>query len=209
MSDVAMTRGGWFSLTSSALTAVVVGFASTILVIMQAAQAVGATPSQQASWAAVLCFGMAVTTLYLCWAHKMPIITAWSTPGAALIATSAVGVTYANALGAFAVAGLLMALAALVKPLARAIAQIPAPLASAMLAGVLLHYTLGVPAAALAMPQCVAAGGGVFWFAVELSAVCRSCCCSARRCHGSFCRRLCERLLRGWGDTAGMDHTAV
>ena len=150
-----VSRAGWFSLTTSAATAVVVGFASTILVIMQAAQAVGATPSQQASWAAMLCFGMAVTTLYLCWAHKMPIITAWSTPGAALIATSAVGVTYANALGAFVVAGLLMALAALVKPLARAIAQIPAPIASAMLAGVLLHYTLGVPAAALAMPQYV------------------------------------------------------
>ena len=150
-----VTGAGWFSLTTSAVTAVVVGFASTILVIMQAAQAVGATPSQQASWAAVLCFGMAATTLYLCWAHKMPIITAWSTPGAALIATSAIGFTYANALGAFVVAGLLMALAALVKPLARAIAQIPGPIASAMLAGVLLHYTLGVPAAALAMPRYV------------------------------------------------------
>jgi benzoate membrane transport protein len=153
MNDV--TARQWFSLTSSALTAVVVGFASTILVIMQAAQAVGATPLQQASWAAVLCFGMAVTSFILSWRHRMPIITAWSTPGAALIATSAVGVTYANALGAFVVAGLLMCLAALVKPLARAIAEIPAPIAAAMLAGVLLKYTLGVPAAALAMPLYV------------------------------------------------------
>ena len=153
MNDV--TARQWFSLTSSALTAVVVGFASTILVIMQAAQAVGATPLQQASWAAVLCFGMAVTSFILSWRHRMPIITAWSTPGAALIATSAVGVTYANALGAFVFAGLLMCLAALVKPLARAIAEIPAPIAAAMLAGVLLKYTLGVPAAALAMPLYV------------------------------------------------------
>ena len=134
MSDVAVSRGGWFSLISSAATAVVVGFASTILLIMQAAQAVGATPSQQASWAAVLCFGMAVTSFYLSWAHKMPIITAWSTPGAALIATSAAGISYENALGAFVVSGLLMCLAALLKPLARAIAQIPAPIAAAMLA---------------------------------------------------------------------------
>ncbi len=155
MSDVAVLRSGWFSIISSAATAVVVGFASTILLIMQAAQAVGATPSQQASWAAVLCFGMAATTLYLSWAHKMPIITAWSTPGAALIATSASGISYENALGAFVVAGLLMCLTALVKPLARAIAQIPAPIAAAMLAGVLLKYTLGVPAAALSMPLFV------------------------------------------------------
>ncbi len=155
MSDVAVTRGGWFSLISSAATAVVVGFASSILIIMQAAQAVGATPSQQASWAAVLCYGMALTSFYLSWRHRMPIITAWSTPGAALIATSASGVAYENALGAFVVAGLLMCLAALVKPLAKAIAQIPSPIAAAMLAGVLLKYTLGVPAAALSMPLFV------------------------------------------------------
>lgn len=155
MSDVAVSRGGWFSLISSAATAVVVGFASTILLIVQAAQAVGATPSQQASWVAVLCFGMAVTSFYLSWTHRMPIITAWSTPGAALIATSAAGISYENALGAFVVSGLLMALTALIKPLARAIAQIPAPIAAAMLAGVLLKYTLGVPAAALSMPLFV------------------------------------------------------
>ena len=166
MNDV--TARQWFSLTSSAVTAVVVGFASTILVIMQAAQAVGATPSQQASWAAVLCFGMAVTSFILSWRHRMPIITAWSTPGAALIATSAAGVTYANALGAFVVAGLLMCLAALVKPLARAIAEIPSPIAAAMLAGVLLKYTLGVPAAALAMPLYVVPLIIVF-FALRLS----------------------------------------
>jgi benzoate membrane transport protein len=163
-----VTRGGWFSLTSSALTAVVVGFASTILVIMQAAQAVGATPSQQASWAAVLCFGMAITSFFLSWQHKMPIITAWSTPGAALIATSAAGVTYPHALGAFVVAGFLMALAALIKPLARAIAQIPAPIASAMLAGVLLKYALGVPAAALVLPYYVVPLVVVF-FALRMS----------------------------------------
>ena len=148
-------RGGWFSLTSSALTAVVVGFASTILVIMEAARAVGATPSQQASWAAALCFGMAVTTFFLSWRYKMPMITAWSTPGAVLIATSATGVTYANALGAFVVAGVLMLVAGLIKPLEKAIEKIPAPLAAAMLAGVLLRYTLGVPGAAMAMPYFV------------------------------------------------------
>ena len=149
------SRGGWFSLTSSALTAVVVGFASTILVIMEAARAVGATPSQQASWAAALCFGMAVTTFILSWRYKMPMITAWSTPGAVLIATSATGVTYANALGAFVVAGVLMLVAGLIKPLEKAIEKIPAPLAAAMLAGVLLRYTLGVPGAAMAMPLFV------------------------------------------------------
>lgn len=148
-------RAGWFSLISATVTAVIVGFASTILLIMEAARAVGATPSQQASWASALCIGMAISSFVLSWRYRMPIITAWSTPGAVLIATSATGVTYATALGAFVVAGLLMVVAGLIKPLERAIEKIPAAVAAAMLAGVLLRYTLGVPGVALADPVFV------------------------------------------------------
>ena len=82
-------------------------------------------------------------------------ITAWSTPGAVLIATSGAGINFPNALGAFLVAGVLMVVAGLIKPLEKAIEKIPAPIAAAMLAGVLLRYTLGVPGAALAMPWMV------------------------------------------------------
>ena len=149
------SRAGWFGLISATLTAVVVGFASTILLIMEAARAVGATPSQQASWAAALCIGMAVSSFILSWRYRMPMITAWSTPGAVLIATSGGGISYPDALGAFLVAGLLMVVAGLIKPLEKAIEKIPAPIAAAMLAGVLLRYTLGVPGAAMAMPLAV------------------------------------------------------
>jgi benzoate membrane transport protein len=135
MSEVASATGGtsargWFSLTSAALTAVVVGFASTILLIMEAANAVGASPAEKASWAAALCIGQAITTLILSWRYKMPIITAWSTPGAALIATSAAGIDYRSAIGAFITAGLLMCVTALFKPVARAIEKIPASIAA-------------------------------------------------------------------------------
>ncbi len=149
------TRSGWFSLTAAAATAVVVGYTSTIVLVMEAARAVGATASQQASWAAALCFGMAVSTLFLSWRYRIPVITAWSTPGAVLIATSDAGVPYANGLGAFVVSGLLMVAAGLLKPLQRAIEKIPAPLAAAMLAGVLLRYALGVPGAAAASPLTI------------------------------------------------------
>src|SRR5947209_8217975 len=86
MSDLAIAgRGGWFGLISSSAAAVIVGFASTILLIMEAARAVGASPAQQASWAASLCFGMAVTSLTLSWRYRIPVITAWATPGAARV----------------------------------------------------------------------------------------------------------------------------
>ena len=144
----------WFSLTAAAAAVVVVGFASTILIIMQAAQAIGANSAQQASFAASLCYMMAITTFILCWRFKMPIITAWSTPGAVLVAASA-GLTYQTALGAFVVAGALMVLTGLVKPLERAIERMPSSIAAAMLAGVLVGYVLKVPAAALSAPWLV------------------------------------------------------
>ena len=70
--ESATARSGWFSLISSTLTAVVVGFASTILLIMEAARAVGATPAQQASWAAARCNRMAVTSFILSWRYRDP-----------------------------------------------------------------------------------------------------------------------------------------
>ena len=131
----------------------VVGFASTILLIMEAADAVGANAAEKASWAAALCIGQAITTLILSWRYRMPIITAWSTPGAVLIATSATaGIDYPSAIGAFIAAGLLTCLTAMFKPVARAIEKIPASIAAAMLAGVLLRYSMGVPGAAIELP---------------------------------------------------------
>jgi benzoate membrane transport protein len=145
----------WLSLSTAALAAVVIGFASTILVLMQAAQAIGATFAQQASMAAILCFMMAITSFILCVRYKMPIIIAWSTPGAALIVGSAHGVTYPVALGAYVFAGVLMVLTGLVKPIERAIERMPPAIAAAMLAGVLLSYVLKVPPAAIAAPWLV------------------------------------------------------
>ena len=151
----------------AAFTTVIVGFGSTILLVVEAARVLGANPEQSASWAAALCFGMAVTTLFLSTRYRMPVITAWSTPGVVLVATSAAGISFAEALGAFLFAGVLMCLTAAFRPLTRFIEKIPAPVAAAMLAGVLLRYCLNVPGALTASPLLV--GPAVlFYFAVRL-----------------------------------------
>ncbi len=69
--------------------------------VLEAARAVGADAAETASWIAALCLGIAGTSLYLSWRHRMPIITAWSMPGAAVIGTSAVGIGMNQAVGAF------------------------------------------------------------------------------------------------------------
>ena len=147
-----MRQDHWLSLLSSGLAAVVVGFSSTVFVVMQAADAIGASQAQKISWAMILCLAMGGVCLFLSVKHKMPIIIAWTTPGAVLVANSAQGITYNQALGAFAVAGVLTVATGLVKPLARAIEAMPAAIASAMLGGVLLAWVMRVPVAALNLP---------------------------------------------------------
>jgi benzoate membrane transport protein len=151
----ASTANHWLSINAAALAAVLVGFASTILVVMEGMRAVGASPTQQASSAASLCIAMAVTSFILAFRYKKPIMVAWSTPGAALMATSAVGITFPEAVGAFMFAGALMVLTAFIKPIATAIGRIPPAIAAAMLAGVLLRFVLGVPNATLDLPVFV------------------------------------------------------
>ncbi|MBU2428444.1 MAG: benzoate/H(+) symporter BenE family transporter, partial [Gammaproteobacteria bacterium] len=75
--------------------AVLVGFASSVAIVFQAAAAAGASPEITASWVGVLGFAMGISCIGFSWYYKAPILTAWSTPGAALLATSLQGVSLA------------------------------------------------------------------------------------------------------------------
>jgi len=131
------------SVVISALVAVLVGFGGSVAIILAAAQAVGATSGQTSSWIAALCVSMAATTAYLSVRHRLPIVTAWSTPGAALIAATA-GVTLDQAVGAFFLTAVLILLTAAFRPVGALIERIPAAIASAMLAGVVFGFVIAI-----------------------------------------------------------------
>lgn len=136
------------SIPISAFVAAIVGFGSTLAIIVAAASAVGATQIQTASWVTAICLAMAFETAWLSWRTKMPVISAWSTPGAALIAASS-GFTINEAVGAFLIAGVLLVLTGLIKPLTQLISRIPASVASGMLAGIVVTFAIN---AAKAVP---------------------------------------------------------
>ncbi len=116
-----------------------VGTASSFAVVLQGLNAMGATQEQAISGLMALSISMGVCAVVLSIWTKMPISCAWSTPGAALLATAAIpDGGFAAATGAFLIAGILLTVAGLWKPLGRAVSAIPAPLANAMLAGVLI-----------------------------------------------------------------------
>lgn len=129
------------SIPVSAFVAAIVGFGGTLAIVIAAAKAVGATQVETASWVTALCLAMAIESLWLSWRTKMPVITAWSTPGVALIAAST-GFSMGEAVGAFIVTGVLLVATGLFGPLTKLIARIPASVASGMLAGIVVTFAI-------------------------------------------------------------------
>jgi benzoate membrane transport protein len=140
---------------------VLVGFASASAIVFQAAGAVGASAAQLGSWMLALGVGMGLTCILLSLRYHAPVVTAWSTPGAALLVTSAAGLSIEEATGAFLVSAALITLVGFSGWFERAMDRIPIPIASGMLAGVLLRFGLGLFTAmstqlALALGMCLA-----------------------------------------------------
>ena len=135
-----------FSLSAVAagFVTVLVGFTASAVIVFQAAQALGASDAEIASWMWALGLGMGLTCIGLSLRYRMPVVTAWSTPGAAMLIASTAGLPYAEAIGAFVLSALLMTLAGFSGVFERSLNRIPVSLASGMLAGVLLRFGLDV-----------------------------------------------------------------
>jgi len=133
-----------FSAASAGFVAVLVGFTSSVAIVFQAATALGATASQIASWMWALGLGMGLCTLLPSLVLRQPVMVAWSTPGAAVLATAAAsgGFTLAQAVGAFIVCAALITLSGVTGWFERLMDRIPMPIASALLAGVLTRFGL-------------------------------------------------------------------
>ncbi|MET0448415.1 MAG: benzoate/H(+) symporter BenE family transporter [Aeromicrobium sp.] len=128
---------------TAGVIAALVGSTSSFAVVLTGLRAVGATPAQAASGLLVLCLAQAVGMIWLSARYRMPLVLAWSTPGAALLAgTASLDGGWPVAVGAFVVAGVAYVVTGLWPALGRLIALIPAPIAQAMLAGVVLDLCL-------------------------------------------------------------------
>ncbi len=136
--------------------AVLVGYTSSVAIIFQATVALGATQAQTASWLWALGLGMGLTSLALSLWTRQPILTAWSTPGAALLASTS-GVEMPEAIGAFVICGLLIAWAGASGWFEKLMDRIPVAIASALLAGVLARFGLDAVTSAKTAPEMVLA----------------------------------------------------
>ena len=140
---------------TAGFVAVLVGFTSSVAIVFQAALAFNATPAQIASWMFALGIGMGLCTVVPSLWLKKPIMIAWSTPGAAVLATAGLagGFSMADAVGAFMVSAVLITLSGVTGWFEKLMNRIPVAIASALLAGVLTRFGLqGFAAAQTALP---------------------------------------------------------
>ncbi|SDG77403.1 benzoate membrane transport protein [Vibrio xiamenensis] len=127
---------------SAGFGAVLVGYTSSVVIIIQAAKAAGASAAQIESWLLALGLVMGLTSILFSWHYKKPVLTAWSTPGAAMLVTAVAQYSLSEAIGAFMITGVLIVITGLITPLSRAIERIPPQLGTAMLGAILLPFCL-------------------------------------------------------------------
>jgi benzoate membrane transport protein len=138
------------SAATAGFVAVLVGFTSSVAIVFQAALAFGATPELISSWMWALGLGMGLCSAIPSLILKKPVMVAWSTPGAAVLATAGLagGFSMPQAVGAFMGCAALIVLAGATGWFERVMNRIPVALASALLAGVLARFGLQAFAAA-------------------------------------------------------------
>jgi len=128
--------------------AMLVGYTSSLVLMFQAGQNAGLSSGQISSWIWALSIGMALTTIGLSLKYRTPIVIAWSTPGAALLVTSLPSVPYSDAIGAFVLCAVLLALCGLTGSVDRLLRRVPPALAAALLAGILFRIGIEICSAA-------------------------------------------------------------
>lgn len=151
-------RDASLSALAAGFVAVLVGFTSSVAIVFQAATALGATQAQLTSWMWALGLGMGLCTLVPAWWLRKPVMVAWSTPGAAVLAAGAVageGFTMAQGIGAFVFCGALILVTGVTGLFERVMNRLPLALAAALLAGVLARFGLQAFSAAGTEPLMV------------------------------------------------------
>ena len=129
---------------AAGFVAALVGFTSTVALVFQAAQAFHATPEQVSSWMWAIGLGVGFCTLVPSLVLRMPVMVAWSTPGAAVLAAAGLVADFSmgQAIGAFMVSALLIIVAGATGWFERVMDRVPMGIAAALLAGVLTRFGL-------------------------------------------------------------------
>lgn len=145
----------FFSPTVAALISVLVNYGGTFVLVFQAAELARLTPAQTASWVWAVSIGVGVTGALLSFRYKAPIITAWSTPGVAFLATVMPFTPYGEVIGAYVVSAVGFIVLGLSGAFEKLVRRIPGGIAAGLLAGILLQFGVNAFGGASVEPALV------------------------------------------------------
>ncbi|WP_342066775.1 benzoate/H(+) symporter BenE family transporter [Achromobacter kerstersii] len=145
----------FFAPTVAALISVLVNYGGTFVLVFQAAKLAQLTPAQTTSWVWAVSIGVGVTGAFLSFRYKAPIITAWSTPGVAFLATVMPFTPYGEVIGAYMLSALGFIVLGLSGAFEKLVRMIPAGIAAGLLAGILLQFGVNAFGGASADPLLV------------------------------------------------------
>lgn len=137
------------------LIAVTVSYAGPLIIVFQAAKTGQLSAAQISSWILAISIGSGITGIYLSLRYRAPVITAWSTPGAALLVTGLAQYPYEEVIGAYVFSAVLITLLGVSGFFSRIMERLPAGVIAAMLAGILFRFGVGVFSSLEQVPELV------------------------------------------------------
>ncbi len=129
---------------TSGLVVELVAYSGPVVIVLQAAHNAGLDQGQIASWLWSLTVACGLLAIFMCLWYRLPVVLAWSTPGAALLVTSLGQYPFPAVVGAYLVAGLAMTLLGFSGLFGRVMKLVPTPVIMGMLGGVLLQFGIGL-----------------------------------------------------------------
>lgn len=160
--QVSLCQDFSISAFTAGLLAVIISYAGPLVIFFQAGQSAQVSPEMMSSWVWAISFGAGLSGLLLSWWLKVPVVTAWSAPGTALLVTLFPAITLEQAVGAYLVAGVVILLIGLSGYFDKLIGLIPKGIASAMMAGILFQFGVGAFQAVKTTPVLTLAMMGIY-----------------------------------------------
>lgn len=160
--QVSLRQDFSISAFTAGLLAVIISYAGPLVIFFQAGQSAQVSPEMMSSWVWAISFGAGLSGLLLSWWLKVPVVTAWSAPGTALLVTLFPAITLEQAVGAYLVAGVVILLIGLSGYFDKLIGLIPKGIASAMMAGILFQFGVGAFQAVKTTPVLTLAMMGIY-----------------------------------------------
>lgn len=135
--------------------AVLISYCGPLVIFIQAAHAGNMPPQALTSWIWAISMGAGLSGLLLSWWLRMPIITAWSAPGTALLLSLFPNISMPEVVGAYLSAAALLIVIGLSGYFEKIVNLIPKGIAAGMMTGILFQFGVQAFRASMDLPTVV------------------------------------------------------